>query len=404
MRVTVEPAKDLLRRLGSPERGLEVVHVAGTKGKGSVASLVHQALCAAGLRSGCYTSPHVERINERVRLDGAVIDDDALARVLDRALDALAAAEAEGSPARDASWFDVLTAAAVAAFRDAGVEWAVVECGLGGRLDSTNALDGRVCVITNIDLEHTEILGSTRAAIAREKAGILWSGATLVTGVEEDGEAGRAIEAIARGLGVPVRRPSRPPDSGESIQESNVALAGFVLDELGRQGVRTRGRGARDAPVGRALLDEGVVRAARLPGRLELWRIGSSALVLDGAHVPSSLERVFADLEREGLSTPAAAVALGVRCDKDLEGLLKVLVGRTDRLVCTSVGAELSRRPEEIRRAAEQLGLTAETAVSPRVALQRCLSLCAEEGWALVTGSLHLIGAVKAHLDEPTRC
>lgn len=399
MRQTVEPARDLLARLGSPERGLDVVHVAGTKGKGSVSSLVHRALLAAGLPAGLYTSPHVVRVNERVVLGAEEIADGELARALGPALDAREAALAAGTAGRDASWFDVVTAAALLAFRAAGLGWAVVECGLGGRLDSTNALSGRVCVITNIDLEHTEVLGSTRAAIAREKAGILDPGTALVTGEPAGGEAGGVIDACARALGVPVLRPSGL--GAGRIEEDNVALAGLVLDELGRRGA-TSARGGR--PLGRELLDADVVRAARLPGRLDLRRVGGATVVLDGAHVPSSLRRVLDDLARAGFSAPAAACALGVGGDKDLDGLLKTLRGRVDRVVCTSVGAGPARPQGQILQAAERLGLTAETAVSPRMALSRCLDACGGQGWALVTGSLHLIGAVAPHLPGPTRC
>ncbi len=391
MRVTIEPARDLLARLGSPDRDMGVVHVAGTKGKGSVSSLVHHALARAGVRTGCYASPHVSRVNERIRIDGAEIDDDSLARVLAAALDALDDAEREGTAAREASWFDVMTAAAVLAFHEAGVEWAVVECGLGGRLDSTNALEGAVCVVTGIDLEHTEVLGSTRAAIAREKAGILHPGAVLVCAVPEGDEADAEISARARELGVPVIRPEL---DGGSLEAENVAVAKAVLDLLGGRGV----------PVGGRLLDDETVRAARLPGRLELIRSGGVTVALDGAHVPASLERVLEDLRREGLSPPAAACVLGLGRDKDLPGLLKVLRGRVDRVICTSVGVGLARSPEEIRSAAERIDLAAETAVTPRGAIQRGLNLAYDRGWILVTGSLHLIGAIKPHISEEPRC
>ncbi|HVS19071.1 MAG TPA: bifunctional folylpolyglutamate synthase/dihydrofolate synthase, partial [Planctomycetota bacterium] len=236
MRVTLEPARDLCTRLGDPQLCAPAVHVTGTKGKGSVCALVDAGLRAAGLRTGRYTSPHVERITERVAIDGAEVDDDLLAEGVEHALAAREAALAEGTPARDATWFDLLTAAAWCAFRAAGVEWLVVECGMGGRFDSTNTLDGEVSVITGVELEHTGVLGTTRAAIAFEKAGIVKAGRALVTALAEADEAGAVAARIARELGASVLRPAwlaggvRPP-----IEARNRALAGLVLDELGRR-------------------------------------------------------------------------------------------------------------------------------------------------------------------------
>jgi len=397
MRVTVEPARDLLARLGNPEQGLRVVHVAGTKGKGSVAALVAGSLEYAGLRTGVFASPHVERINERIRIGGAEIEDDELAVVLKAALDAQEAARDEGTAGRDASWFDVLTAAAVLAFRRAEVDWAIVECGLGGRLDSTNALSGEVCVITNIDLEHTDVLGETLAEIASEKAGILDAGSTLVTSVGPTTEAGAVIETRAKKVGVPILRPEL---AGLSILEENAELARCVLAELGRRGVRGGGGKALDLTV-----PESVLAASRLPGRLEVREVDGVRVILDGAHVASSLERVLGDLERAELLSGAPLVCiLGVGKDKQLEALLKVLVERVDRLVCTTVGMGPVRSPREIQEVAADLRLAAETAVGPRGALKRALELAGPDGVVLVTGSLHLIGAVRPLLLPTKTC
>ena len=169
MRVGLEPMIDLAARLGDPQNSFRSIHVAGTKGKGSVSALIEAALTRAGLRVGRYASPHVERLTERVSLEGREVDEASLARALDSALDAYEAARKAGSPAADATWFDLLTAAAFIIFAETRREWAVVEVGLGGRLDSTNIVNGEIAVVTNIGLEHTEILGDTRAAIARRE-------------------------------------------------------------------------------------------------------------------------------------------------------------------------------------------------------------------------------------------
>ena len=169
MRVGLEPMQDLAARLGDPQKSFRSIHVAGTKGKGSVSALIEAALAHAGLRVGRYASPHVERITERVSVQGHDVDEPTLARALNRALDAYEAARKAGTPAANATWFDLLTAAAFIIFAETQREWAVIEVGLGGRLDSTNIVDGEIAVVTNIALEHTEILGNTRAAIARRE-------------------------------------------------------------------------------------------------------------------------------------------------------------------------------------------------------------------------------------------
>jgi dihydrofolate synthase / folylpolyglutamate synthase len=236
MRVGLEPMLDLAARLGDPQKSFRSIHVAGTKGKGSVSALIEVALARAALRVGRYASPHVERITERVSLEGRDVDEATLARALDRALDAYEAARKAGTPAAGATWFDLLTAAAFIIFAETQREWAVVEVGLGGRLDSTNIVMGEIAVVTNIGLEHTEILGKTRAAIAGEKAGILKPGAVLITSLDPNDEAGRVVQARAEELGVSVIRP--PLAAAATIEEMNVALAGAALDQLGALGLR----------------------------------------------------------------------------------------------------------------------------------------------------------------------
>ena len=200
---------------------------------------------AAACSVGRYGSPHVVRVNERVSVNGRDVDDATLARALTRALNAYEDARRERTDAADATWFDLLTTAAFLIFRDAGVEWVAVEVGLGGRLNSTNVVDGEVAVLTNVELEHTEVLGDTRAKIAREKAGILKPGATLITTLEADDEAGRVVQATAEERGCRVVRARMNDDA--TIEETNVELAGAALQTLGEKGVMTRSRQASRA-------------------------------------------------------------------------------------------------------------------------------------------------------------
>src|SRR5687768_8751840 len=206
-RFSLEPARDLCARLGDPQKRLRAVHVAGSKGKGSTSSLISAGLRAGGLAEALYTSPHVVHLRERLRIRGRDVEPAAFASVLERALEAHERARLERTAAGEATWFDVMTSASFLVAFESGAAWIVAECGLGGRLDSTNVIDGLVCVITNIELEHQTVLGATRALIAGEKAGILKRGSTLVTGVPAGDEAGDVIDARARELGAAVLRP-----------------------------------------------------------------------------------------------------------------------------------------------------------------------------------------------------
>jgi dihydrofolate synthase / folylpolyglutamate synthase len=400
MRVGLEPMIDLADRLGDPQKSFRSIHVAGTKGKGSVSALIEAALVRAGLRVGRYASPHVERITERVSLEGREVDEASLARALDRALDAYEAARKAGSAAADATWFDLLTAAAFVIFAETKREWAVVEVGLGGRLDSTNIVMGEIAVVTNIGLEHTEILGKTRAAIGREKVGILKPGAVLVTLLDADDEAGRVLEARADELGSPVVRP--PPAPAATIEAMNVALAGAALDQLGGLGVRSPAIGG--VMIGDGLLDAETRAAVRLPGRMERFDIDVGGrrlpVVLDGAHVPFNLEAVLGDLALSpDLAAPCVAV-VALAADKDANGFLAALGKRTSTIVITDLpGSSRGRSPVELRALAASLGLSSEAEPDAKRAFRRGAELASEaNSWLLVTGSLYLVGALRGEI------
>jgi len=401
MRVGLEPMQDLAGRLGHPEKAFRAVHVAGTKGKGSVSALIEAALGRAGLRVGRYGSPHVERITERVSVHGRDVDEPTLARALNRALDAYEAARAAGTPAANATWFDLLTAAAFLIFREAGVEWAVIEVGLGGRLDSTNVVDGEIAVVTNIELEHTEILGHTRAAIAREKVGILKPGAALITTLSADDEAGLVLQARADELGSRVKRTR--VDLSAPIEQINLALAAAVLRELRRKGVSARS----GEPVGAALLGPETRAAARLPGRMERvdMDVGARRLlpvVLDGAHVPFNIGAVLRDLALDAdLSGPCVAI-VALAADKDAKGFVAELGVRASTLIFTDLpGSSRGRSPTELHELATSLGLTSEVEPEATQALKRGLELARRaNAWLIVTGSLYLIGALRGAIGE----
>lgn len=384
MRVTLEPIRDLCARLGSPERAFRAVHVAGSKGKGTTAALVEGALRAAGVRTALYTSPHLERVEERLTIDGREVGAEVLAAALERALAACAEAQDAGSAAREATWFDLLTAAAFSIVAESRVELAVVECGLGGRLDSTNVVHGPVVAVTNIYLEHTAVLGPTRRAIAAEKAGIVKPGTVAVVGaLAADDEAAELIERVARERGARAVRVEQA--AHDSIELRNRRLAGAILAELARVEPALAGRLELPAAGPGSLL----------PGRAERRRVGETRVVLDGAHVPESLELVLRDLAREPELAVPPVVVLGMGLEKNAEGLLKALVGRTDRVLCSSVGEGPYRGAAELVGLAHALGLAATAVPEPAAALDEAVRIAGTGGWVLVTGSLHLVGALR---------
>ena len=317
-----------------------------------------------------------------------------------QALDAYEAARDAGTDAANATWFDLLTAAAFIIFAETQREWAVIEVGLGGRLNSTNIVDGEIAVVTNIELEHTEILGKTRAAIAGEKVGILKPGAVLITTLGADDEAGSVLQARADALGSRVKRTR--VDASAPIEQINLAIAAAVLGELRRKGVS----GRSGEPVGAALLD-GVTRAAaRLPGRMERFDVDVGArrlpVVMDGAHVPFNIRAVLHDLALDAeLSGPCVAI-VAIAADKDAQGFVAELGARASTLIFTDLpGSSRGRSPAELHALATSLGVTSEIEPDARQALKRGIELAAQaNAWLLVTGSLYLIGALRGAVGE----
>ncbi|MCX8996269.1 Mur ligase family protein [Rhizobiaceae bacterium BDR2-2] len=400
MRVDLEPIRDLAARLGHPERSFRSIHVAGTKGKSSTCALLEAALSRAGFRVGRYSSPHVEYFGERMTLDGHTAPEPVMAQALARALEALKQARAQQTPAADATWFDVLTIAAFLVFREAGVEWAVVETGLGGRLDSTNVVPSDVAIVTNIELEHTEVLGDTRAKIAFEKAGIVKPARIAVTPLTADDEAGAVIAARADELGAALIVPVLPEDA--TIAERNTQVVGAALEALGERGVAAKGGAAAGKPLGAWLLDRATLEAARLPGRMEFFdvNVGEGAgarrvhVVLDGAHVPFNLAAVLADLRRTPEHAGACLAVVSIARDKDAEGLLGVLAKAGVTAILTRAN-DRSRDPAELAAVAEKLGLAYSVEADPLDAYAGALRRAAAAGqWVLVTGSLYMTGVV----------
>jgi dihydrofolate synthase/folylpolyglutamate synthase len=375
----LDRVREALVRLGQPQRSFASVQVAGTNGKGSTAAMAESVLRAAGWRTGLFTSPHLCRFTERIRIDGRDVDGDRLA-----ALDAEVVAT--GIPL---TYFEVATVLALLALRDARVDVAVLETGLGGRLDAVTAVDRVVATaITSIGLDHTDVLGPTVRDVAREKAGIVRAGVPLYLGPVPP-EADQEIAAAAAAAGATLRRlaelpPAPTPALAGTHQASNATLA-LAL--------------ARDASLaaGRPLAPDAVVaglRDVRWPGRLE-W--AAPDVLLDGAHNVEGA-RALATAADELLAgrRPRVLVASMVR-GKDAAGILAVLAPAFDRVVATRSRNQRSLEPEALVEAAPP-GLPIEAVADPTAALVRARAAVAPSGAVVVAGSLFLVGELRAAL------
>ncbi len=415
IRLGLGRTRALLRELGDPQRSIRGALVAGTNGKGSVLALAGSALRAGGLRVGETPKPHLVTYRERIMLDGHPIDAPTFTRLVERVLPvADTVARRLGEPTE----FELLTAVVFLAFAEADLDLALVEVGLGGRLDATHAWDGGVAVVTNVALDHTDRLGPTIRHIAREKAAIIERGDLAVTGADGDGLA--IVRRRARRMGVPLTEVTAPPVLGWDRDGLDIALPG-----LGPTRVGLRGRHqAMNAAVADALLDAlataGIARVgpearrtgygtAAWPGRLELLRADGRDVLLDGAHNPAgaaALAEALDDL-RPFLADGPLTLVTASMADKDVDGMIAALstasAMRGASIVCTQVtGGRAMPAPALASRWAAARPGASPPSVAPDPVAAVDLALAGGRGPVVVAGSLYLVGAVRAILvDDP---
>ena len=409
---TIERISAVMDAIGDPQRSYPVVHVTGTNGKGSTSRMVAALLEALGLRVGVYTSPHLEVINERMSIGRTAISDDELVAQLG------ALAELELFLGERLSWFEIMTACAYRWFADEAVEAAVVEVGLGGRFDATNVADGAVAVVTNVALDHTELLGPTRESIAGEKAGIVKPGSVLVLG-EED----RGISRIFDEEAVKVAAQAvwhRGEDFG--AEDGRLALGGRVVDLFTparryedvfvplhgahQQDNAAAALAAAQAFTGAPLAEEVVERgfaAVTVPGRMEVLR-RSPLVVLDGAHNTAGAAAAGVALAEDFAGAGKVFVVMGCLRGRDPSELLQALSagGRAlDRVVACAPASPRAVPAAEVAAAARGLGAPAEEVEGPSSvaeAVGRALALAGPADLVLVTGSLYVVGAARTAL------
>jgi len=416
----------MLREIGNPQHSLRGALVGGTNGKGSVLALVSAALRAAGYRVGETPKPHLVTYRERLQVDGQPVDPATFARLVGDILPvADKVARRLGAPTE----FELLTAIVFRWLAEVGVDVAIIEVGLGGRLDATHAWDGGVATITNVDLDHMDRLGPTVGHIAREKAAIIERGDIAVTGAT--GEALRIIRRRATRMGAPLMEAEPAPileigrdglvvelsGIGSAFvglrgrhQAANVAVAHATLDALEEAGIAVVPAKARLTGY----------RSVRWPGRLELVRVDGRDVLLDGAHNPAgaaALAQALDDLRPHlagGVGSPGrrspATLLMAMMREKDVAGLVAALARsetlRDARIICTRLAYPRAMPADELAGAWAAIGggRTIVVEPDPQRALDRALS--EEQPWAdgpvVVAGSLYLVGEVRARLvDDP---
>ena len=369
----------LLAALGNPERAFLSLHIAGTKGKGSTAHLAEALLREAGFRTGLYTSPHLVHLRERIRLDGDPISEEAFTRTM---------AEMEPQLRRlKPTYFETMTAAAFLHFANTGVEAAVIEVGLGGRLDATNVILPAACAITTIDYDHMDKLGHTLTAIAGEKAGIIKAGVPVVSSPQAP-EARKVL--LAR---------SQPVFPRFRVLSRRGFVLKFTVEGVGACALPALGdHQAANAATALALVEQSGVRITpeiarrafrkvRLPGRVEV--VGRRPwLIVDAAHNPVSARALASALA----SVPRRRTVLvfGASADKDYGSMLRTLLPRADLAIFTRAANTRAAAPSDLRKAAGNRPAVVAGSVARALAMAR--KAAGPEDAIVVTGSFYVAG------------
>jgi dihydrofolate synthase / folylpolyglutamate synthase len=402
----------LAETLGNPHLKIPCVHVAGTNGKGSTAAMLESILGTAGSRAGLYTSPHLERINERIRIGGQDISDEQFAAAWTRVHSTIERLLAEGKLEAHPTFFECVTALAFVAFAESGVQFAIYEVGLGGRLDSTNIVHPEVSVITSIDFDHENFLGHSIAEIAGEKAGIIKPGVPVVSSAERPearlviaerasewkarlveidaawrvditGASNGCYRALAASSDSPVRLVIEPPLAGR-FQIRNALAAATTAQLLNERGFT----------ISTETIERGI-RSARWPGRLE--RLAEHPSVyLDGTHNPSGAKELL-QFWKENFAGRRIFLVYGAMRDKAVDEIAGLLFPAADSVILTE---PLQPRAISASLLAEMTAhLARESAVvrNPAEALERAISMAGPPDAVFATGSLYLVGDLRAY-------
>lgn len=402
----------LLARLGNPEKTYKTVHVTGTNGKGSVTAMIASVLTNAGIKTGRYTSPHLEDYTERIDVNGKDISRADFAEAIDHVKDAVAAMVAAGE--ERPTEFEMITAAAFWYFSHVGVEYAVIEVGLGGLVDSTNVIVPEVSVITNVSLDHMKYCGNTVEEIAVQKAGIIKEGVPVVTTATKPAlnviartayQKHSRLYALDHSFTVKVVPPADDwhPVDGQtlSIQEkygynitATIPLLGEHQQENCAAAVMALLRLARkDARITRTAVEEGL-KSVQWPGRFQVVKAGDVDVVIDGAHNPAGIT-TFVKTYDEVFGKRPRVFLFSVLADKDYTQMVQELFRKEDYAVCAPAPTPRSADPATM---AALLPCQAEAAVTLAEGLDKAFAKVANDAVLCIVGSLYIQGEVRQYL------
>jgi dihydrofolate synthase/folylpolyglutamate synthase len=399
--------RSLLARLGDPHLGRRTVHIAGSKGKGSVAAMVASVLKHAGVSVGLNTSPHLHRFVERIAVNGEPISEEDFGRLVEELAPHIEAEDADGTYGR-VSTFEALTAMAFQYFRERGVDFQVLETGLGGRLDATNVFDTKdVCVMTPISLEHTAILGDTVPQIAEEKAGIITPGATVIMAPQRESagdvfrrvctERGATLVEVAQSCAL--TRKAHDRDGQQVALKTPRATYKLQLPLLGRHQLDNAATAVLALEALLPDLDEKALRdglgAVRWPCRIELLK-QKPLIVADGAHNRDSVRRLVQTL-REDLNVNEAVFVLGCARDKDMTAFVEEVAPLATEVVATQSRNPRAKDPHEIAAAFRDAGVPVAIETTVGAAVDAALAQ-AGGGTVVVCGSLFVAAEAREHV------
>ncbi|GIW11617.1 MAG: bifunctional folylpolyglutamate synthase/dihydrofolate synthase [Dehalococcoidia bacterium] len=392
----------LLDLAGAPDRQLRTVLIAGTKGKGSTAAFLASLLAAAGVRVGLYSQPHLQVYHERIRVDGEVVASERFAAAVQRLRQRVARFRQELPEAGEPTTFELTTALAVELFAEAGCQIAVMEVGLGGRLDATNALAPELSLITPISYDHTEILGRTLRAIATEKAGILRADRPALLALQRPAAA-RALARCCRLVGARCRWvPPLAAAGAEAVQLPSGQVVRLSLAGTHQHQNAALALAAAEVLLGPALAEEAVVRGLtrlRWPGRFEVVA-GEPPVVLDGAHNDASARALSEALQRYASDRPVLLV-LGMSREKAAQAILRPLLPLASTIWVTAAHSPRALPTEQLAALCRRLTrVPVQQAPSVAAALEaaRCVG---RDAVVCVTGSLLVVGEARSALGLP---
>ncbi len=393
----------ILNAVGNPHKEIQAIHIGGTNGKGSTAAMISSILQKEGYRVGLYTSPHLIRFTERIKVNGNEIEEQEVAALTEWMRKEIEAA----GITPPFTFFDFTTAMALHYFKQKSVDLAVLEVGLGGRLDSTNVVDPLISIITNIAKDHEEYLGKTILKIAREKAGIIKKGRPLITAATQP-QVLRLFSKVCQERESPYFRVGkefrydRVEDGDFDYEGLHRKLWSIPLNLKGFHQVinATTALGAMEVleEMGYRVSTDAMIDGLRevdWPGRLEMVSL-SPRVILDGAHNPAGARVLKESLEKE-FQYQHLILLIGIMKDKDIQSMLHLLAPLADRIILTKPHTDRATPPSLLKKALGQNGEKAEIAEDLKEAIGRGLSLTREDDLLCITGSLYTVGEARAY-------